>query len=106
MLRQGIEDPDRRARFAAVYGIVAFSSVIFTTVITRVKPDTIHPVVVGPSPQNAQGGFAVESPAMQITLVFNIITFVVLSSTLVWHRFRMELLSRRIQALKMRILAR
>ena len=101
MLRNSIEDPDRRARFAAVYGIVAFSSVIFTTVITRVKPDTIHPVVVGPSPQNAQGGFAVESPAMQITLVFNIITFVVLSSTLVWHRFRMELLSRRIQALKM-----
>lgn len=106
MLRNSIEDPDRRARFAAVYGIVAFSSVIFTTVITRVRPDTIHPVVVGPSPQNAEGSFEVESSAMRITLVFNIITFVVLSSTLIWHRFRMEMLSRRIQALKMRILAR
>jgi heme exporter protein C len=106
MLRNSIEDPDRRARFAAVYGIVAFSSVIFTTVITRVRPDTIHPVVVGPSPQNAEGSFEVESSAMRITLVFNIITFVVLSSVLVWHRFRMEILARRIQAVKMRILAR
>ena len=106
MLRNSIEDPDRRARFAAVYGILAFSSVIFTTVITRVRPDTIHPVVVGPSPQNAEGGFEVNSSAMQITLGFSMLTFLVLSCTLIWHRFRMEILSRRIEALKMRLLTR
>ncbi len=106
MLRNGIDDPGRRARFAAVYAIVAFSSVIFTTVITRVRPDTIHPVVVGPSPQNAQGSFEVNSAAMRITLVFNIITFVVLTITLIWHRLRMEYFSRQVQALKMRLLVR
>lgn len=106
MLRNGLEDPDRRARFAAVYGIVAFSSVIFTTVITRLRPDTIHPVVVGPSPQNAEGSFEISSPAMRVTLVFNIVTFVVLSITLIWHRVRLENLSQRVTALKMKVFSR
>ncbi len=106
MLRNGLEDPDRRGRFAAVYGIVAFSSVLFTTFITRVRPDTIHPVVVGPSPQNAQGGFNVERGAMTLTLVFNILTFLVISVTLIWYRVRLENLSRRVQALKFKVLSR
>ncbi|GAB4568923.1 MAG: cytochrome c biogenesis protein [Anaerolineae bacterium] len=106
MLRSGIDDPDRRHRFAAVYGIVAFTSVIFTTVITRVRPDTIHPVVVGPSPQNAQGSFEVNSSEMTLTLVFNIITFVVLAITLIWHRVRLENLSEQVQAMRVRLLSR
>lgn len=106
MLRNGIEDPDRRSRFAAVFGIVAFTSVIFTTVITRVRPDTIHPVVVGPSPQNAQGGFEVNSSAMTLTLVFNIITFIVLAITLTWHRMRLENLSDRVEALRVKLISR
>lgn len=106
MLRNGIEDPDRRSRFAAVFGIVAFTSVIFTTVITRVRPDTIHPVVVGPSPQNAQGGFEVNSSAMTLTLVFNIITFIVLAITLTWHRIRLENLSDRVEALRVKLISR
>jgi heme exporter protein C len=106
MLRNGLEDPDRRGRFAAVYGIVAFSTVIFTTVITRVRPDTIHPVVVGPSPQNAEGTFSVDSSAMTLTLVFNIITYLVVAVTMIWHRMRMEDMARRVLALKMRLLTR
>jgi heme exporter protein C len=106
MLRNGIEEPDRRARFAAVYGILAFTTVVFTTVITRVRPDTIHPVVVGPSPQNAQGSFEVRSSAMTVTLVFNIVTFVVLALTLIWHRVRLERLAEQVQALKIRMLTR
>ncbi len=106
MLRNSIEDPGRRARLAAVYGILAFSSVIFTTVITRIRPDTIHPVVVGPSPQNAQGSFGVSDPRMVATLMFNILTFIVLAITLIWHRIRLEDFSRHVAALKMRYLTR
>jgi heme exporter protein C len=106
MLRNGIEDPDRRARFASVYGILAFSSVIFTMIITRIRPDTIHPVVVGPSPQNAQGGFNVEGGAMTMTLMFNMLTFVVIAVTLIWHRVRLENLGQRVAALKMKALSR
>ena len=42
MLRQGIEDPDRRARFGAVYAIVAFISVPITFLSIRILR-TIHP---------------------------------------------------------------
>ncbi len=106
MLRNGFEDPDRRARFAAVYGILAFSSVLFTTFITRVRPDTIHPVVVGPSPQNAQGSFEVNSSAMRLTLIFNILTYIVAAITLIWYRYRLERFTRQVQALKMQVLSR
>ncbi len=106
MLRNGVENPDTRYRFAAVYGIVAFTTVIFTTVITRVRPDTIHPVVVGPSPQNAQGSFEVNSSAMTLTLVFNIITYIVLAVTLIWHRVRLENLAEYVQALRFKVISR
>jgi len=45
MLRQGIEDPDRRARFGAVYAIIAFVSVPITFLSIRFVR-TIHPVVI------------------------------------------------------------
>ena len=46
MLRQGIDDPERRARFAAVYGIVGFISVPITFMSIRWWR-TIHPVLIG-----------------------------------------------------------
>ena len=46
MLRQGIEDPDRRARFGAVYAIIGFLSVPLTFFSIRIFR-TIHPVVIG-----------------------------------------------------------
>jgi heme exporter protein C len=52
MLRNGIENPETRRRFASVYGILAITTVIITFVIIRIRPDTIHPTVIGPSVQN------------------------------------------------------
>jgi len=57
MLRGAMENPDTRRRFSAIYGILAFSTVILTLMIIRIRPDTIHPVVIGASPQNAEGTF-------------------------------------------------
>lgn len=42
MLRRGIENPETRRRFASIYGILAFSTVLFTLLVTRIRPDTIH----------------------------------------------------------------
>lgn len=58
MLRSGIDSGEKQRIFSAVYAILAISTVIFTFVIIRIRPDTIHPAVIGPSPQNAEGGFA------------------------------------------------
>jgi heme exporter protein C len=104
MLRSGIEDPERRRRFAAVYGIIAFASVLFTIIIIRVRPDTIHPVVAGPSEADPTGGFNVEG-RIATTLFFNLFTFAVIAVTLIWHRVRLENLSEAVMRRKMQALS-
>ena len=104
MLRNGIENPDTRRRFASVYGILAYSTVIITLVIIRIRPDTIHPAVIGSSAESAEGGFAL-SGNMLTAMLYNMAiwaTFVPL--TLVWWRIRLENLSERVNAARMKYL--
>lgn len=105
MLRVGIEDPERRRRFAAVYSILAFSSVILTVVIIRVRPDTIHPVAGGPSvtSPDATGDFDM-APRVVQTLLFSIFTYIVVSITIAWHRIRLENRAQRVQSRKVQLL--
>ncbi|GIV65153.1 MAG: cytochrome c assembly protein [Bellilinea sp.] len=56
MLRAGIEEPERRARFGAVYAIVGFLSVPLTFFSIRLFR-TIHPVVIGSNDPGAMGAF-------------------------------------------------
>ena len=63
MLRGAIDDDDRRGRFAAVYVIAAFITVLMAYVSIRLLRD-IHPVVFGGAAETAQGAdkrFAVEN---------------------------------------------
>ncbi len=48
LLRQGIEDPERRARFSAVYTLIGAVSVPITFLSIRIW-QTIHPAVIGGS---------------------------------------------------------
>jgi len=100
MLREGIEDPDRRARFASVYGIVGFISVPITWFSIRFWR-TIHPVVIGSSDPSAKGSFNME-PQMLQTLLFSIAFFTVLYATLMWHRLRLESFAGYVAQLKAR----
>ncbi len=97
MLRQGIENIDTRRRFASVYGILAFSTAIITLIITRIRPDTIHPVVIGSSPQNAEGGFDLTSSMITALSVNMIIWSVLVPWVLVWWRIWLENLNLRVQ---------
>lgn len=107
MLRGSLEDPDRRARFSAIYGIVAFLSVIGTFAIPRILTSISnpHPTVIGPGSESGTGSFAM-SPPMSTTLMFTGFAFVVLYFTLLWHRVRLQKLADRITALKMRVLSK
>jgi heme exporter protein C len=90
MLRNGIENPDTRRRFASVYGIVAISTVVLTLVIIRIVPTTIHPAVIGPSPQNAEGTFEATT-RVAVALVPNLIIWTTLVPiVLMWWRIRLE----------------
>lgn len=90
MLRNGIENTDTRRRFASVYGIVAITTVFLTLMIIRVVPDTIHPAVIGPSPQNAEGIFEA-TPRVAAALLPNLFIWSTLVPiTLMWWRIRLE----------------
>jgi heme exporter protein C len=103
LLRQGVEDPDRRARFGAVYAIVGFLSVPLTFLSIRLFR-TIHPVVIGSGDPTAQGTFDM-TPHMLQTFMFSLLTFTFLYATLLWHRVRLEGLHERIEQLKLRMLS-
>ena len=91
LLRQGIDDPDRRARFGAVYTLVGSLSVPIAFLSIRLFR-TIHPAVVGTASANANGGFNMTSP-MLATMFFSLFTFSVIFVTLLWHRIRLEQLA-------------
>jgi len=101
LLRQGIEDPDRRARFGAVYAIVGFLSVPLTFLSIRLFR-TIHPVVIGSGDPTAQGTFDM-TPRMLQSFMFSLLTFTFVYATLLWHRVRLEGLHQQIEQLKLRI---
>ncbi|MCC7207195.1 MAG: cytochrome c biogenesis protein CcsA [Anaerolineae bacterium] len=93
VLRGAIENPDRRARFAAVYGILAFASVIVVFILPRTQIPTLHPVVIGPSASNpmAEGGFEVRAASrQQSTMGMAMVWYMLASLTLLWHRVRLE----------------
>lgn len=104
MLRAGIEDPDRRRRFAAVYGILAFGSVILTIIIIRVRPDTIHPVAAGPSTTEGIEGDFDMTPRITQTVLFNIFTFIFICIVAAWHRIRLENRLKQIESRKMQLI--
>ncbi len=103
MLRQGVEDPDRRARFGAVYSIVGFISVPITFLSIRIFR-TIHPVVVGSGDPTAEGAFDM-TPDMRVAFFFSLFTFTMVYATLLWHRLRLQDLSDKVEELKMKILS-
>ena len=78
MLRNAIDDPERKARLASIYGIVGFISVPLSFVSVRIWR-TIHPAVIGTASASSQGGFDM-SGNMVITLLFSIFTFSLLYS--------------------------
>ncbi|MFA5844124.1 MAG: cytochrome c biogenesis protein [Coriobacteriia bacterium] len=45
VLRSSVEDEERRAAYAAVFGIFAFIDAPLSFVITRIIPSSVHPVV-------------------------------------------------------------
>jgi len=105
MLRQGIDNPDTRRRFASVYGIFAFITVIITLVIIRIRPDTIHPAVIGASPQNAQGGFGLTDSMIAAMGVNMVVWSVFVPATLIAWRLRLEALAERVESLRARVMS-
>jgi heme exporter protein C len=103
MLRQGIDDPDRRARFGAIYAIIGFVSVPLSFLSIRIWR-TIHPVVIGSADPGAEGSFDMV-PDMKVAFFFALFTFTVIAIDLIWHRIRLGFLADKVEQLKMKLSA-
>ena len=99
MLREGIEDPDRRARFGAVYTIIGSFSAPITFFAIRLFR-TIHPVVIGSGDPSALGTFDMTSK-MLVAFMFALFTFSVIFIDLFWNRIRMGYLASKVEQLKL-----
>ena len=102
MLRGGIEDPNRRARFSAVYTLVGSVSVPITFMAIRLFR-TIHPVVIGTASAQAQGGFNM-SADMKVAFFFSLFSFTVIFIDLFWHRIRLGNLQAKVEELKLNVM--
>ena len=105
MLRAGIDDVARRRAFMSVYGILAFATVLITLFIIRIVPETIHPVIVGASPQNAQGSFEATGGVTLALLPSLLLWLTLMPITLMWHRYRLESRIEALNRLKMKVLS-
>ena len=102
MLRQGIDDPDRRARFGAVYTLVGAVSVPITFLSIRMFR-TIHPVVIGNKSAAADGGFAMTSD-MKTAFFFALFAFTIIFIDLFWNRIRLGQLEQKVEQLKLKVM--
>jgi heme exporter protein C len=101
MLRQGIEDPEKRARFGAVYTLLGGVSAPITFMVIRLFR-TIHPVVIGSQSAAAQGGFSMTAD-MRTAFFFALFAFTVVFIDLIWHRIRLGDLEESVEQLKLKV---
>ncbi len=101
MLRQGIDDPDRRARFGAVYALIGGLSAPITFFAIRLFR-TIHPVVFGGDNPAATGSFAM-TPKMEVAFFFGLFTFTVIFIDLFLNRARLGNLQDKVEQLKLKV---
>ncbi len=100
MLRSSVEDPDRRARYGAIYAALSFISVPITFISIRILR-TIHPVLFGGS--GGEGTFDMTTK-MLVTFMFSLLTFSFIFADLLWHRIRLGKLAEKAENLRLKFL--
>ncbi len=91
VMRNSVDDPERRATYAGVISVIALIDVPICFMITRLIPSSIHPVVA------REGGMA---PDMAMTVAIIMIGMMLVAFALYRLRFRQARLAERVQALK------
>lgn len=113
MLRGAVDDEERKKRYAAVYVIAAFVTVIMTYISIRLLRD-IHPVVFGGATESAQGAQeglqeiarGLDSAKMGMTLTASVITFSLIYLAWLANRLKLQGIMDSVAELKLRVMAR
>ena len=91
VMRNALDDPERRATYASVISVIALVDVPICFMITRMIPSSVHPVIT------REGGLA---PDMAATLIVVMAGMALVAFGLYRLRFRQVRLAERLQALK------
>jgi heme exporter protein C len=112
MLRGAVEDDEKRRRFAAVYAIAAFVTVLMTYLSIRFLR-SIHPVVIGGVTEAAQGLTEGESEfatgvawKMGVTMAVSTVSFTLVYVSWLLNRIRLQQMVDEVALLKNRLMAR
>ncbi len=92
ILRNAIDDPERRATYASVFGIIAFVDAPICFMITRLIPSGVHPTIF-----RTDSGL---SPDMLIPLMLSMFGMFMIAFALYRYRFRQVRLTERVEAVK------
>ncbi|MFU8890869.1 MAG: cytochrome c biogenesis protein CcsA [Anaerosomatales bacterium] len=92
VLRNSIEDEERRATYAAVFGIIAFIDAPISFAITRIIPSSVHPVVL-----RSGGGLTGSQLAAFLLGLFGML---MIAYAIFHTRMREELVHDRLEAVK------
>lgn len=95
MLRQALEEPENRARLAAVFGIVGFISVPLSFFSIRLWRSA-HPLMFGSSSYGSSGG-GLEGTSLQLTLAVNMLAFTLLFISMLIYRINNESLKEELE---------
>jgi heme exporter protein C len=101
MLRSGVDDPDRRARFGAVYALLGGLSAPITFMAIRLFR-SIHPVVIGAA-SGTQEKMNM-SGDMKIAFFFALFAFTVIFIDLFWNRISLGQLESQVEQLKLKVM--
>ena len=92
VLRNAIDDPERGAVFASVFGIIAFIDAPICLIVPRLVPASVHPVI-----------FRTDSwlpPPMLLPLILAVFGFAALGFALYRLRLREQRLRERLETIK------
>lgn len=92
VLRNSIEDEERRATYAAVFGIIAFLDAPLSFFITRMIPSSVHPVVL-----RSGGGLL---PSQLIPFLLGLFGMLMIGWAFYQMRLREEELEQRVEIIK------
>ena len=101
MLRQAVEEPEKRARLAAVFGIVGFASVPLSFLSIRLWRSA-HPLMFGESAYGGSGG-GLEGTSLVLTLAVSFIAYFLLFATMLVYMVDNEQMQERIDGMKREI---
>ncbi|HEY9246876.1 MAG TPA: cytochrome c biogenesis protein CcsA [Candidatus Methanoperedens sp.] len=97
MVRQAVEEPEKKARLSAVFGIIGFISVPISFLSVRFVTQKMHPCVVPPCAGSEGGGI---SGVVLYYLLINFAAYFLLAASLIVQRIENEQLKERINEVK------